>query len=97
MAKVIFTPNAKANYRIALDYYVDAGTRVAKGFDAELFKTLDFISNLPEASSLVDDRHRYRSLKRYSYGVVYLYDGSDVIVIAIPHHRQLPGDWLQTD
>ena len=97
MADVSIHPAAEAEYEAALSWYLERSARAASGFDAALDRAIEFIASLPEASPLCDDRHRYHSLRRYPYGLVYRVDGDQVRVVAITHDRQLPGFWIGRD
>jgi plasmid stabilization system protein ParE len=87
-------PGAEAEYESALAWYLERSARAAAGFEAAVDRAIGFIATFPEASPLCDDRHRYHSLRRYPYGIVYRIDGNEVRVVAVTHDRQLPGYWI---
>jgi|SRR5215203_679609 len=41
------------------------------------------------------DAIRKLPFRRFPYDVVYAHDASSVLIVAIAHHRQLPGYWLK--
>jgi toxin ParE1/3/4 len=92
--EVSFHAAAEAEYEAALGWYLARSPRAASRFEAEVDRALDFIATFPEACPLCDDRHRYCALRRFSYGLVYRVDGTQVRVVAVPHDRQLPGFWV---
>ena len=94
MAEVILHPAAEAEYEAALRWYLERSARAAAGFEAAVDRAVEFIATFPEASPPCDERHRYHSLRRYPYGLVYRVDGNMVRVVAITHDRQLPGFWI---
>jgi plasmid stabilization system protein ParE len=49
----------------------------------------------PERWPLVDERHHRFVLKRFPYSVFYRFDETEVIVVAIAHHRRRPGYWAR--
>ncbi len=97
MAEVTLHPAAEAEYEVALGWYLERSARAAAGFEDAVDRVIEFIETFPEASPLCDDRHRYHSLRRYPYGIVYRIDGDKVRVVAITHDRQLPGFWIERD
>ena len=97
MAKVTLHAAAEAEYEMALAWYQARNLRAAAGFEAEVERAMEFIASFPEASPRCDDRHRFFSLRRYSYGLVYRVDGDQVRVVAVPHDHQLPGFWAGRD
>jgi plasmid stabilization system protein ParE len=94
VAEVSLHAAAEAEYEAALDWYLARSPRAAAGFEAAVERALDFIGTFPEACPRCDDQHRYCPLRRYSYGLVYRVDGDRVLVVAVPHDRQLPGFWV---
>jgi plasmid stabilization system protein ParE len=88
---------AEVEYEIALAWYLERNDRAAAGFEAAIDRAMEHIAMFPEASPLCDVRHRYKSLKRYPYGVIYRFDGIQVRVVAITHDRQLPGFWIDRE
>jgi plasmid stabilization system protein ParE len=52
------------------------------------------IADSPALSPLCDDRHRFYTLRRYPYIVVYRVEASgDVIVVAVAHARRSASYW----
>jgi toxin ParE1/3/4 len=94
VAEVTLHAAAEAEYEVALRWYLERSTRAAEGFEAAVDRAMEFIATFSEASPRCDDRHRYHSLRRYPYGLVYRLDGDQVRVVAITHDRQLPGFWI---
>ena len=97
MAEVSLHAAAEAEYEAALGWYLDRSVRAAAGFEAAIDRAIEFIASFPEASPLCDDQHRYHSLRRYPYGIVYRIVGNEVRVVAVTHDRQLPGFWIGRD
>lgn len=93
MTEVSFQADAEAEYERALAWYLARSSRAAVGFEAAVERAVEFVATFPEASPLCDDQHRYCSLQRYPYGLVYRVHGEQVRVVAVPHDRQLPGYW----
>jgi len=94
MADVVIHIAAEAEYEAALSWYLARSARAAVGFAAAFEKAVENISLSPAAYPECGDGHRWCRLRRYPYGLVFRIDGDQVLVVAIPHDRQLPGYWL---
>lgn len=94
MAEVVFHPAAEAEFATAFAWYHERSVRAAAGFEDEIERATEFLADFPKAYPKCDDIHRYCTLRRYSYGLVYRVDGDQVIVVAVAHDHQLPGFWL---
>jgi plasmid stabilization system protein ParE len=95
MAKVVLTAGAEIEYEAALRWYADIGLKVALRFQKAFQELLDFVGRFPEASGLCDQIYRYRSLKKFSCGIVYRIESGNVVVGGVPHHSNLPKDWTR--
>lgn len=93
MADIGFNALAEVEYEQALEWYRERDEPTARRFAAEFQRALDTLAALPEIGAPCDDRYRYWALGRFSFGIVYYFDGSVVRVVAVPHHRQRPGFW----
>jgi plasmid stabilization system protein ParE len=93
VAEISIHAAAEAESEPALAWYLARSPQAAAGFESAFEGALALIEQFPEAQPLCDDRHRYCSLRRYPYGVVYRVDGDRVRVVAVPHARQLPRNW----
>ena len=95
MAEVALHLDAEWDYESAFAWYWKRSRRAAVGLEKAFELAIAFIGLHPEASALCDERHRYRSLKRYPYGIVYRMIGDAIRVVAVPHDKQLPGFWIK--
>jgi plasmid stabilization system protein ParE len=93
LAEVTIHAAAELEYATAFGWYVARSERAAIRFEAAFEEALDQIAQLPEAQPLRDQQHRYCSLKRYPYVIVYRVTEERVQVVAVAHGRQLPSDW----
>ena len=69
--------------------------------EGDLFKVFDeaieAIRSQPALFPLCDNLHRFVSLKRYPYSLIYRWDGHVARVIAVAHAKRRPGPWSDRD
>jgi plasmid stabilization system protein ParE len=94
MAEVSLHVAAEAEYEAALAWYLARSRQAAAGFVAAFDQAVAAVARFPEAFPLRDDNHRSYGLRKYPYSLVYRVDGEWVLVVAVPHDRQLPGYWI---
>ena len=93
MAKLEFHPAAQAEYEDALRWYFARSPVAARRFEADPEQTLDFISNSFEACPMYDQTHRYRTLRRFPYSLVFSTSEPAIQIIAVVHASRRPGYW----
>lgn len=84
---------AEAEYAAALAWYLGRSEQAAAGFATAFAQALETIVAMPGIGMRVDDDHRRWPLRKYPYALVYRTDGARVLIVGVPHDRQLPGDW----
>ena len=95
MAEVMIHPAAEAEYAAALAWYAARGTRAAHRFASAFADAMDSLARNPELSPLCGDVHRRCQLRKLASGVVYRVGDDRILVVAVPHDRQLPRSWEQ--
>jgi plasmid stabilization system protein ParE len=93
MANVSLTAVARAEFKSAFGWHAERGMDVAERFQAAFDKVIDLLRTFPEIGALLDDRHRYFKVQKFSYGVVYRVTPDGVEVIGVPHDHQAHPDW----
>ena len=93
MADVIIHAEAEAEYEAALAWYSARSAREAAGFAVAVDQAIAKVAQNPTLYPACDEAHRHCLLRRYPYALVYRVDGDRVLVVAVPHDRQLPGFW----
>jgi hypothetical protein len=56
-------------------------------------RVLGLIASNPEAFPNYDDEHRYATLRRFPYSVVYLVQPGQVLIVAVAHSSRSPNYW----
>jgi plasmid stabilization system protein ParE len=93
VVEVTVHPEAEAEYETALAWYLDRSPKAARRFEIAFDKTIEAIGVQPTMFPLCDDRHRFVTLKRYPYSLIYSVHGETAIVIAVAHAKRRPGYW----
>jgi len=94
---IAFHPLAAAEYARAYSWYSARSTLAAERFEQAIEQAVRYVAMHPQAPPQCDERHRFCSTRRYPYGLVYRITPKGIRVIAVAHHRQLPGFWLNRD
>jgi plasmid stabilization system protein ParE len=93
VAEVRFHPEAQAEYQAALAWYHARSQQAADRFEAEVERVLGSVAANPAMFPLYDDEHRFATLRRFPFSVVYQVLPDGVCVIALAHSRRRPGYW----
>ena len=90
---VVLAPAAEADVGEALRWYRERNAMVADAFREAVFDAIDQIADQPLKHPVDIDGNRKRILRRFPYSVWYEFAGETVTVLAVAHHRRLPGPW----
>ena len=93
---VVLAPAAERDIADAFVWYRARNALAADGFRSEVFDTIDRIADAPLGRPADADGNRNRVLKRFPYSVFYEVQGSEVIILAVAHHRRKPSYWRVT-
>ena len=91
---VEIAPAAERDIREAFLWYADRSQLVADAFRTEVFGAIDRVGASPLGKAADALGNRRRVLHRFPYSVVYELAGTTVTILAVAHHRRLPGYWL---
>ncbi|QOV92234.1 type II toxin-antitoxin system RelE/ParE family toxin [Humisphaera borealis] len=92
--KVTFEPDAEAELLHAVDYHNRIEPGLGDDLSGAVEEAIDLAVQFPEAWQIVEEGARRIRTKRFQYGVVYLFEGDSIHVIAVMHLRRKPGYWL---
>ncbi len=85
---------AETDYADALYWYAERSTDAALGFEADFEAALARIAAGPDRFPQADDRHRYCSLRRYPFRIVFRRETlGEITVISVAHAARRPGFW----
>lgn len=92
-------PEAAAELDSAIDWYARRGRVTALEFVGEVEASIRRIADWPTSGQPYAGREsaptvlRTTRVKRFPYRVVYLIDGTDIVIFAYAHDRRRPGYW----
>jgi plasmid stabilization system protein ParE len=94
MASVLVVrDDARRELLEARDYYDEQrlgyGERFVEAVETEFALLLQF----PEIGKRLRKNVRRRNISRWPYGIVYVLDADELVIIAIAHHRRRPEYW----
>ena len=81
---------ARADRQAATRFYARRSPVAAVRFRDELAQALKYIIQYPEGAPFLTAPVRAKTLHVFPYSVLYIYDGSEIRVLAIAHHAQDP-------
>lgn len=88
---------AIADYNAAYDRYICSSIETAERFANAVLIARDGLIRFPELAPMCDEQHRYCSIRKFPYGLIYRIDGNIIRIVAVAHDRQLPGFWNDRD
>lgn len=92
---VRFLAPARVELDDAIGWYASRRADLGQDFLAEILDGLDHIQQFPNAWPSVDGSTRRFLLSRFPYSIIYEFYDSELVVIAIAHHKRRPEYWRQ--
>lgn len=92
-ARVRVTPEAEADIQEAYVWYQQAGQDLGSQFLDAVKGTLSQVAGHPQAFGVVHGPIRRALLRRFPYGVFYILEEEDVVVLGCFHARRDPTVW----
>ena len=77
----------------AYDWYSERSPQAAGRFLAELDRAFDVVLKSPRVWPKLDSDTRRFVLKRYPFSLIYHLSEDAIQIIALAHHKRLPGYW----
>lgn len=90
-----FHPEAREEFRLAIDYYEEHETTLGYQFAAEVYTAIERTSAHPEMWPFIEEGVRRSLVRRFPYGVIYYHDESnnELIILAVMHLHREPYYW----
>ncbi len=95
MIPVRFHRDAQEDVRQALTWYESQARGLGDTFLEELVHAVTAIQTHPLSRPVYLDQTRLILLRRFPFGIVYVYNQSLIDVVAVMHLRKRPGYWRQ--
>lgn len=86
-------PEAEADVSDAARWYEAQRSGLGSEFLDEVLRTLSSISEHPDLYPRVSGDVRRAVIRRFPFGVFYVMDESEVVVLAVMHGRRAPSRW----
>ena len=77
----------------AIAYYETELSNLGAEFLAEFLNATSRIQIFPEAWPPFSRNTRRCLLRRFPYGIIYIQDATDIVIIAVAHLHREPGYW----
>jgi plasmid stabilization system protein ParE len=88
MADVLILPRAARDYQEAMARYQSRSVQAAAGFEAAVEVALRQIAEAPGHWAPCDQQHRFYSLRRYPFSIIYRIETNVVMAVAIAPSRR---------
>jgi plasmid stabilization system protein ParE len=93
MARYRFLPQAREELAAAVAFYEAESPGLGQDLAREARRLCSRILESPFAGVEIRPGIRRRLLRRFPYAILYGFDGSDVLVVAVAHQRRRPQYW----
>jgi len=94
--KLVVSPPALAELHDAATFYkLKANVELGLAFVAEFERTANLVLSNPLLGAVFRGTRRRYLLRRFPYGIIYQVTAEELRIIAVAHHRRLPGYWAQ--
>jgi plasmid stabilization system protein ParE len=91
--RLVFRPEAVAELLEARRWYDDRLAGLGVEFARAVDVTMEAIRQHPQAFRQVHGEDRQCVMRRFPYSVIYRPTGTEIVVIAVHHHRRAPTSW----
>jgi toxin ParE1/3/4 len=92
---LLIRPEAAAEIQEAFAWYEGQSAGLGTEFEGSLEAILDRIRDNPHQYPAVHREVRRALMRRFPYGVFYLADENQIVVLAVFHGRRDPKHWLK--
>lgn len=91
--ELVFRSLAETEIDEAVAWYASRSQRISAEFVAALEAAIASVYLTPEQYPIVAGELRRALLQRFPYGLIYLFNEDEVIIVACAHTRQDPRRW----
>ena len=89
---IVFHELAEVDLATAFDWYSQRSLSAADELWQEIRRTVEAARN-PGQFSRYDENTRRALVRRFPYQIVFRYDTSKILIVAIAHVKRRPGFW----
>jgi len=91
--KLRFTSDAETELDEAARFYNERQSGLGDEFVATVERGCELLLERPMAWKRLDRRTRQYLLRRFPFGIIYLVEDGEIVVVAIAHLSRKPGYW----
>ncbi len=91
--KVKFLQPARYEFRKAAKFYEQQQPGLGKKFRDEVLATIERIQGFPLGWQLLTENIRRCQTRRFPYGVIYILENNEILIIAVAHLHREPDYW----
>lgn len=88
-----FLKPAEAEVDEAVAYFDEQRFGLGDRFEQDLLTALTFVIEHPYSGKPISKTIRKLGLRTFRYNLIYAIDDSEIVVVAVAHHRRRPGYW----
>ena len=88
-----FHPEAEAELSAAIDWYEAQEPGLGRSFALEVTASMLRLLDFPDAWPVLEGEIRRCLVHRFPFGILYVLDHDDVLVLAVMHLHREPGCW----
>jgi len=88
-----FLELAESELEEAIAYFNRRIEGLGDRFEREVEATVALIAEYPEIGSPITKRVRKFRVRKFKHKVIYIFDGDEIIIIAVAHHKKRPRYW----
>jgi plasmid stabilization system protein ParE len=89
-----FLPEAERDIEDVCSWYERRSEGLGRAFLQSVQNVLDTIELYPRMYPVARDEVRRAEVARFPYGIVYIIEGDDILVIGVFHNSREPNQWL---
>ena len=93
MTPTRFLDLAESELDEAIAYFNRQVAGLGDRFQREVEATVALITEYPEIGSPITKRVRKFRVRKFKHKVIYVFDGAEIIIIAVAHHKKRPRYW----
>lgn len=90
---VITSPKAEVDIEQAVEWYVDISIELAQQFIIELKAAKNYIVKNPKKIQIRYNKTRIAFLKRFPYGIHYVFHKKTIVIVAVFNTAENPNKW----
>lgn len=94
MTSVVFDPDARAEFLLAVQYYENCQSGLGRRFRLVVESAVQDIMETPFLYRILHAPFRRCLLQKFPYAIIYSIEPDHIHIIAVAHTKRKPGYWL---